>query len=430
MFQLLLTILITVVAGLTPVAAAEMAVSPPAPPVAELVAQALQANPELEASEARWRMFVQQARQAGTFEDPMLMVGINNALIRDPLNFQREEMTSKVVGISQSVPFFGKRSLARAAAEQGAQSVRAEHEERRLELAAMVKESYAGLFFVEQALDVVGRNLRVMNDVIGATESRYGVGQAAQQDVLKAQLERSRMLDMQIVLLQQRRSLEAALNRLLFRPVATPIGRIGALVVEPLPLDAEQLVTVAEQNRPLLAGLAAREAQGRQQEQLAKRDFYPDFTFSLEYMQREPAMESEGYDMYSASVSFNLPVQRQRRHAMVGEAQAAQRMAQAEREVLRNDIRAGIADLLARMEKSRQLADLYRDGIIPQASRSFEAGRIAYQNNQVDFSAMLESLLMLFNYERDYFEAVADYRMTLARLEALIGRDLSAGSLP
>lgn len=430
MIHLLLTVLMLLSLFTLPLLAAENPAGNPAPPVEELVAQALQANPELDASEARWRMFVQQARQAGTFDDPMLMLGINNALIRDPLDFRREEMTSKVIGISQSVPFFGKRSLAREAAEQGALSVQAEHEERRLELAAMVKESYARLFFIEQALDVVGRNLRVMSDVIGATESRYGVGQAVQQDVLKAQLERSRMLDVQIALQQQRRSQEAALNRLLFRPAATPVGRIGALAVEPVAVDAEELTRIAEQNRPLLAGLAAREAQGRREEQLARRDFYPDFTFSLEYMQREEAMESEGYDMYSASVSFNLPVQRQRRHAMVGEAQAAQRMAQAEREALRNDIRAGIADLLAQMERSRQLIGLYRDGIIPQASRSFEAGRIAYQNNQVDFSAMLESQLMLFNYERDYFEAVADYRMSLARLEALIGRDLSAISRP
>jgi outer membrane protein TolC len=397
-----------------------------APPLGELVAQALADNPELTASEERWLMTMEKARQAGSWDDPMLMLGINNGLIRTPLDFEREEMTSKVIGISQMVPYFGKRSLAREAASKDTLSARAQHEERKLELAAMVKETYARLFFVDRALEVVERNLRIMEDIILFTEVRYGVGQGMQQDVLRAQLERSRMLDMQIGLRQQRRTLEATINRLLFRPADTPIGSIADLAIPPIATPAAELEKIALQNRPAFAGLAAQVEKGRAEERLAKREFYPDFTLSLEYMQREEAMESEGLDMYSANVSFNLPVRLERRRAMVAEAQASTRMAQAEREMLGNDIRSGIADLLAQLEKSRSLIALYREGIIPQATRSFESAQIAYQNNQTDFLMMLESLQRLFNTERDYYEMVSDYRMNLARLEALVGSELAS----
>lgn len=394
-----------------------------APPVEELVAEALAGNLEIEASAAEWEMFMQKARQAGTFDDPMLMVGVNNGLIRDPLNFEREEMTSKVIGISQMVPFFGKRALAREAAEKDVLSARARYEERKLELAAMVKENYARLFFVDRALEIVGRNLRVMDDVIRFTETRYGVGTGMQQDVLRAQVERSRMLDMQIALQQQRRSLETAVNRLLHRRVGTPFGVIADLPTPPVNLSAEELESLAE-NRPLLQGLSAQVGKGTAEEKLAQKEFYPDFTFSLEYMQREEAMESKGLDMYGASVSFNLPVQRQRRQAMLAESRAQTRMARAELEHQRHEIRSGIADRLAQLDRARKQIDLYGTGIIPQASRSFESAQIAYQNNQVDFWMMLESLVTLFNYEREYYDMVADYRMNLAQLEALVGQEL------
>ncbi len=390
----------------------------------ELVAEALMNNPEIEASEAQWEMFVQKARQAGSFEDPMLMVGINNGLVRDPVNFSRDEMTSKTIGISQMVPFFGKRALIREGAEKEALSARARYQERKLELAAMVKETGARLYAVDQTLDIVGRSLRVMDDIMRFTESRYGVGTGMQQDVLRAQVERSRMLDMQISLQQQRRSLQATMNRLLSRPAGTPVGTIPDLQVQLVTFSAEELEVRAENSRPLFAGLAAQVDKGRLEERLAKKEFYPDFTFALEYMQREEAMESEGFDMYGASVSFNLPVQRQRRHAMVAEARSQSRMAMAEVKELQNAIRNGIDDLLAKLERSARLIDLYQTGIIPQTTRSFESAQIAYQNNQADFEMMLESLLTLFSYEREYYDMLAEYHMNLARLEALVGSEL------
>jgi outer membrane protein TolC len=230
---------------------------------------------------------------------------------------------------------------------------------------------------------------------------------------------------MQIGLQQQRRSLQATMNRLLSRPAGTPVETIPDLETPPVNLSAEELEELAMKRRPLLAGLAAQVAKGEVGESLAKKDFYPDFTFSLEYMQREEVMESEGYDMYGASVTFNLPVQRQRREAMVAEAQAQRRVAMAEVKTLQNDIRNGIDDLLAKLDRSTQLIDLYRTGIIPQATSSFESAQIAYRNNQADFEMMLESLLTLFNYERQYYDMLTEYRMSLAQLEALVGSELA-----
>ena len=109
---------------------------------------------------------------------------------------------------------------------------------------------------------------------------------------------------------------------------------------------------------------------------------------------------------------------------MVAEAESDIRMAQAELNMLRNEIRYGIADALARLERSRKLAELYQDGIIPQAGHSLEAALAAYRVGKADFMNVLGSQVALFNFEHEYYDAVTEYQMQLARLEAVVGKEL------
>jgi outer membrane protein TolC len=387
----------------------------------DLVQEALTANPEIKASQARWEMFTAKARQAGSLDDPMLMFGIDSGLVRDPSNFRADPATAKVVGISQMIPFYGKRALAREAATHEAEANRWEVEERKLELAAMVKETWYQLYLTDRSLEVLERSIATLDDLVRFTESMYSVGQGRQADVLRSQVERSKMEEMRLTLRQQRRSLEAGLNTLLFRPTSTTVPTIEKVELTALTLDAAELEKQAEEKRPLLQALTARIDKARAERTLADREFYPDFTLNLEYMQREPAMEDPGYDMYNASISFNLPVQRARRHAMVAESEAAQRMAAEELNMTRNSIRQAIADLLAQLERDRQMASLYREGILPQAGATLESSLAAYRAGKGEFMQVLDSRMALFNVERDYYKAVAEHQMELARLEATVG---------
>lgn len=389
-----------------------------------LVEEALAANPEIRASEARWQSFVQRVKQAGVLEDPMLMLKVQNALVRDPLNFKRDVMTAKVIGISQTLPFFGKRALQREGAELDAEVTRWTFEERKLALRRMVKETWYQLFFVDHSLEVVDRTIGALDDLTRFTETMYGAGQGLQQDVLKAQVERSKMEEMRISLRQSRRSLEATFNNLLYRPAGTAVPTLAEIHLTPADFDESELARLAEENRPQIRALVAQVEKARVNRKLGVKELYPDFTVSLEYMQREPAMEEEGFDMYGAGVTFNLPVRHERRHAMVAEAESETRMAQEELNMLRNEIRFGIADALARLERSRKLAELYRDGILPQAGHSLEAALAAYRVGKVDFMSVLDSQVALYNFEHEYYDAVAEHQMQLARLEGVVGKEL------
>jgi outer membrane protein TolC len=297
-------------------------------------------------------------------------------------------------------------------------------EERKLELARMVKETFYQLYFIDKSLDIVARNIRILDDFTTLAETRYSVGQGAQQDVFKAQVERSKLLDMRISLEGQRKSLQANLNALLYRPADTPVGSVPEPEIKPLPLSPAELKVIAIDSRPLLKSLNALVEKGQAGHKLADKEFYPDFTVSLEYMQRDRVGDEPGNDMYSLGVTFNLPVHRHHRHEMLAEADAAERMAAEELNSLRNSIDSGIADLLAQLERRRKLVDLYRTGIIPQAEQSLESAAIGYRVNKVDFLTLLDSRMTLFNYEREIYDSLADYQMKKAQLEALVGKDL------
>lgn len=391
-----------------------------------LVETALANNPELKSSQARWQMYLAKVRQSGSLDDPMLMFKLQNLLVRDPLSFGgKDPTTAKVVGISQQLPFWGKRGLREEMASHEAEAYRFSIDERKLELARMVKETYYKLYAVDNDLAIVAKNLRILQDFTTVAESRYAVGQGAQTDILKAGLERSKLLDMQISLKQQRTSLEAGLNYLLSRPGGTPVGQVADFSLPQLKQSANDLRSLAEQQRPQLKVLNSQIEKARAAHKLARKELWPDFNLSLEYMFRQPAMGDPGYDMFTVGLTFNLPIQRERRSAMIAESGSETTMAAEELSSLRNTIDYTINDSLSQLERRSRLVELYQSGIIPQAEQTLESSLINYRVGKVDFTTVLDSRVNLFNYERELYESKADYMMQLARLEAAVGSDLT-----
>ena len=397
-----------------------------------LIETALANNPELKSSEARWRMFSSKVIQASALDDPMMMFKLQNLLAREPFSLGgKDPQTAKVIGISQQLPFWGKRAIRQEVAHYEAESYRWAIEERRLELARMVKETYYQLWALDKSLEIVDKNLKILADFVTIAESKYSVGQGVQQDIYKAGLEKSRMLDMQITLKQQRKSLEANLNYLLYRAGNTPVGRVADFTLPQLPLSAEQLDQIAFEKRPQIKSLISVANKGHASHRLAQKEFYPDFNLSFEYMFRQEAMGDPGYNMFTLGVTFNLPFQQEKRRAMLTESASETGMAVEELNALKNTISYAINDTLAQLARRRNLVELYRGGIIPQAEQSLESAVISYRVNKVDFLTLLDGRMTLFTYERELYESQAEYMMKLAQLEAAIGTDLvSAPTVP
>ena len=192
-------------------------------------------------------------------------------------------------------------------------------------------------------------------------------------------------------------------------------------------LSPEQLNAIAIEQRPQVKSLTSLVNKAEASLLLAKKEFFPDFNFSLEYMFRDPVSTEmatdPGDNMISLGVTFNLPFQQEKRRAMRAESAFERTMATEELNALKNSISSTITETLAQLERRRKLVELYKDGIIPQAEHSLESALISYRVSKVDFLTLLDSKMTLFNYERELYESQAEYMMKLAQLEAAIGTD-------
>lgn len=391
----------------------------------DLVAEALERNPDLQAAEARWKMAEHQIVPAGSLDDPRLSLSLSNYPL-DSLSGNETPMTGKEIQLSQMFPFPGKLGEKKKMAQEQALWYRGAYEEARLQLAQAVKDAWYRLYYQQQAIVITRENLDVLQDFLRMTETRYEVGTGLQQDVLKAQVEWSKLQDRVISLEQQKTTLVAELNRLLNRPPGKALEISANLKKSEINQSRRQLLELARKYRPLFMAYQAMVDRYQGQRNLARLDYYPDFTLWAGYRQREEVMgdPTDGEDFVSAGVSLNVPLWRKKRGEAVAEADSGLRMVQRQLEDLRNQIDFEISDQYAQLVKNRQLLDLFGTGILPQAAQGFEASLSAYQVGDVDFLNLLDSLMTHYRYQIDYQRALTDYERNIAKLEAAVGRDL------
>ena len=396
----------------------------------ELVTAALNNNPDLQAARDRWEMVGHKVIPAQTLDDPRLSVALSNYPV-DNFKADQTPMTGNEVTLSQNFPFPGKLAAKGESARQQALWYKAVYEDTRLQLAQQVKDAYFRLFYQDRAIAVTNDNLTVLKSFISLTKTRYEVGGGLQQDLLKAQVEQSKLLDRLFTLRQQRVSVLAGLNRLLSRPAASPLLTVDKVPLTPVAFDARQLVDKATDGRPMYAAYQALISDYESQRKLAKLDYYPDFNVWTSYRFRDDNLPDGGTDFLSAGVGINLPIWREKRDEGVARADSGIRMAQQQFADFRNQVDATIQDAYAQLEKNRDLAQLFTTGIIPQAQQSFDASLTAYQVGKVEFLTLLDSLMTLYRYQLDYQRALADYQRNLAQLEAASGFDpTSPGTTP
>jgi len=288
----------------------------------------------------------------------------------------------------------------------------------RRSVADKVKLLYLRLAYLQQTLAVIERNDLLLKDVEQVVESRYRVGQGNQQDVLKAQLQHTKILQEITMHHREVGQLQAQLKELLSRPQESPDIWTEPLAPRVLTYIAPDLLALVKQQNPDVRAQQAMVAKADSQVQLAKKDFRPDF--NIEYMYQNTDRKFRDY--YVATFSFTLP-NRGRRKAELAEAEASHEQAnkQLEAEVQRR--LAEVQDQYVIAQTSEEQLKIFRDGLIPQSKATFQAALAAYQANRQNFETLLSSFTDVLNLEIDYQRQLAEHEMALARLETLTGVD-------
>jgi outer membrane protein TolC len=397
--------------------------------VEQLIAEALQNNPEVRAAEKEREAARQRVLPAGALDDPMLELGVLNVPART-LSFSSEDMTMKMLGLSQRIPYPGKRDLKRDIAERSADSVNHAYEETVNRIAREVKTTYLDLALVQESGRVVARNRSIVGHLLKVVEGRHEVGRAAQVDVLRAQTQHSRLNEESIKVDRERPMLESELNRLLGRSSHTPAPRAVLPALDRSDTPSHALQESAWAERPQLRALQAMVTRSERALELARKDRYPDFDLRLSYGQRDNMPDgTRRTDLVSMTVAINLPVWRATKtEPRIAEAQAMHDQAVSLFEAQRIDTATKLHHQLATAEQALRAARLYRDEILPQARLTFEAALSSYQQNRGELMPVFDVQMSILNAELGYASALVTYHKALAEIEFLTGRASERGS--
>lgn len=393
----------------------------------QLLSEADRNNPSLAAAQEQIAGAETKVAQVTSLADPVLSVALSNYPI-DSLKSNQTPMTGNEIRLAQKFPFPGKLAAGGKAAAQRIRWYASAYQDARLQLRQKVKDAWFRLLFLRQAIGLAQSNLGIIDDFIQLTETRYQVGKGLQQNVLKANLQRSKQLDMLFALQQQEQATLGEINSLVGRGTATPIETRTELKPQGVPFELSQLQQQAVQKRPMFTAFAAMIEEAKAKREQARLGYKPDFTVWGSYRFRDDSLPDGGPDFLSAGVSFNLPVRRGRLDAAAAEADSALRLAYHKRDEFRNQVNLSIHRAYTRLRQANDLAELYRTGIIPQAEQTLQATLSAYQVDKVDFLDLLDAEMTLYRYQTDHLRALADQQRSLAELQAAAG--LEVDSLP
>jgi outer membrane protein, heavy metal efflux system len=387
-----------------------------------LVEQALEHNPEIKSMQRSFDMMRARIPQAKALPDPMLEMGYaGNIVPLPPFDIQKGDPSSaRMFAFTQELPFPGKLALKGKIASMEADSEWWSYEQVRLNIIAELKDAYFELWYLTKAIDTVNRNKTLLEKFAKIAEARYSVGKGIQQDVLKAQVEISKLIDQSTVLEQRRYTTEARLNSLLYRELESSIGRPEEL--KPL----EFFFTLSELNETALANSPTLKMQKRKIDreqyglQLAKKDFYPDMSIGFTYQNR-PGMP----EMYGLTLGLKIPLYFwQKQRPAVEEATAGLSMERKRLDNTTSLLFYKIKDKYLAATTARRLIKLYGTVIIPQSTLSLESAIVGYEVGKVDFLTLLDSLTTLLSYELNYFEQLGNLEKAVAAIEPLVGSNL------
>ncbi len=384
----------------------------------------LEKHPELKMVRAEARAKEEVPSQAESLPDPQLSIGVMD-LPTDSFSFTQEDMTRKSIGISQAFPAPGKRDLRRKVAEGDSAAAAAMAREKRLELIEQARIAFYRMRYLMTARGIAEKNKEILNDFLDVSMTKYTVGEGLQQDVLKAQLEYSKMLEYLIRIGQQISTQSKMLNVWAGLPETTEWRRPEIVPVEGPAGTDDELAERAMARRPLFAGLNAKLERAHNTLALARREILPDYAVQVSYSQREDTPMNRS-DLISAEVMIDLPVWKSRKQdKMVAEALLMEEKTREELAAERLRLREKIYELMDEQTKNQKLLTLFDTALIMQASQTVESAMIAYRVNKGDFFTMSMYQSTLFDYQIQRAEVEFELMAARARLSRELGDDVT-----
>jgi outer membrane protein, heavy metal efflux system len=391
--------------------------------LSQVIDEALKNNPEIHVLRSKLQSARARSGQAAYLEDPELNLEAWGVPLNHPVKYR--SANPLIIGMRQKLPFFGKLALK---GEMAVQEVRMAEEELRAkeqEVLSKVKAAYADYFMTSKSAEISRELLELTRHTSTTAEGLYRVGKTPQQDVIRALLEQTELLNKLTSAEKDLLISQAKLNTLLSRRPDSPVGLPLESELKSVPLPIAQLEKTAIEQRPELRALESSIGKSETALRLAERNRkYPDFMVGLQYW---VAPDQRPRHMYAPMLTLTIPFSpwtKGKHDYEIQEALAEREAAKASLAATKNMALLELREAFGKLEAATKSVSFYRDGLLPQAEQSFQAAVAAYQTGGVNFMTLLDAQRTIRDVRMGYYKALVDYEQSRADLERAVGKEL------
>jgi outer membrane protein TolC len=406
--------------------------------LAAAIDRAIDSDPWLNGSRHMEAALDAEALASASLPDPNVTLTAANMPV-DGFALDQENMTQLVLGVSQRFPRGATRSLAKRQKEALADRQPLLRADRRARLRTSVTGLWLDSFAAYESIRLITTDRALFEQLIDAAEASYtaAVGRSRQQDLIRAQLELTRLDDRLTVLSQEAETAQRRLAEYLgyeflgsehagIPPKPTPV----LPEIEPLRPDIAN-PTLSMQHQVLYEHLRLHPAVLAVERhidsvatgvELARQKYKPAWGLSAQYGYRQDAPNGmERDDFLSVGVTFDVPL-------FTGNRQDRQvRAAQARADAARTDHALLIRELIARLETARaelgrldQRRALYAERLLPQMRQQAEASLAAYNNADGDFAEAVRARIAELDTKIDALDIAVARQQAVARMNYLL----------
>jgi outer membrane protein, heavy metal efflux system len=355
-----------------------------------------------------------KAKASGAWDDPMLMLGVQN--LPTSFDFNMDDMTMKMIELSQNIPYAGQKGLESKAAGADANLASADRAGMEIDLIITAKIVFYDLYYKALALEELQKQKQIMAQIVASVTSMVRANQAGQDDMLMAQTDLWR-LDGQILSAEQ--ELDEArfnLNTLCGLPPNATIPAPAAPIMVSIPDKVDLWLEAAAINYPGLQKLFWQSESYRFSAAAMRRMRYPMLGLSAGYGLRQgTGMFGPRDNMLNFKATLSLPIFNGRAQGKLARSMDEMKLGTlSETEQLRREVKSQLYVIYWRAKRLAENLDIYESKIIPSGELTFQNAFSNYSNSRISLSALLNQALAL---SRD--------KMTLLQLKKELSRTLA-----
>ncbi len=392
-----------------------------------LIEEAIRVSPKLKMLRVKQSISKSKIPQVSNLPDPTLTFGAMNLLVNS-FKFTQEPMTSKIIGLSQAVPFPGKLNAAEKVQAQDVEINQQEIYDAINEIINEVQKYYYDLRFYREAIRIANKSKNLLAQIAEIVRTKYTVSKASQQNLIQIEVEITKIKDKIEELKSLENSALTALNSLLLKEPTSPIETDTIPDIKYSRIDFNKLVETARENRPFLKGILLAKEKSELMEDLSEYEFYPNFNFAIQYSQRDRLAPSNTplNDFLSFVVGLNIPLDYGgKKSSKVEEAKLMQQLYTDQYNLALQTLYNNFGTSLARLNEFKEREKLIEDGLLPQAIQSLNAALANYQVGEIDFINVLDAQNKVYEIETNLCRIRTNFFKEISQLEFLIGKRIN-----